>query len=230
MTKYYKIYTCLILLTGFVVTTGLYSQTEESTFWTTGADIYSSYIWRGIKYGTGPAVQPVLEYTSGPFTAGAWGSFDFRGYQEVDLYLNYSFPSGFSFGITDYYSPDLEYFDYSRATGSHAFELSIGISKNNFSFSANYILNEAGGIGSTGNDLYFQADYSFKLFNLFIGAGNGWLTYEADTGRNKFSICNLGFEVSRNINITDTFDIPVSGQLVFNPDQEQLFIVVGFTL
>ena len=96
MTKYYKIYTSLILLTGFVVTTGLYSQTEESTFWTTGADIYSSYIWRGIKYGTGPAVQPVLEYTSGPFTAGAWGSFDFRGYQEVDLYLNYSFPSGFS--------------------------------------------------------------------------------------------------------------------------------------
>jgi hypothetical protein len=206
------------------------AQEENTSRFSTGADFYSSYIWRGTKLGTGPAVQPVLEYASGPFTAGAWGLFDFRGYQEADLYFTFSLPAGFTVGITDYYLPDLKYFDYSRVTGSHAFELNLGFSKNNLSFNANYILNEAGGVGSCGNDLYFQAGYSFGSFSLFAGAGNGWLTYDMDTNESRFNICNLGLEVSRTIKITETFEVPVLGQLIFNPDRQQLFVVVGFTL
>ena len=206
-----------------------FSQDERDGKFNTGAEICSSYIWRGSKYGTGPAIQPMLEFTAGSFTAGGWGSFDFRGYQETNLYFTFSLPSGFSLGMTDYYSPDLRYFDYSKVSGSHAFEINLSFSKNNFNFSANYILNEAGGVGSLGNDLYFQAGYSFELFSLFVGAGNGWHIYEPDTGRNYFNVCNLGFETSRPIKITDTFSIPVTGQLVFNPDKEQMYIVVGFT-
>lgn len=206
------------------------SQDEESSPFTAGADFYSSYIWRGSKLGTGPAVQPVIEYTSGSFTAGAWGSFDFRGYQEVDLYISFSLPAGFTLGITDYYSPDLSYFNYTKGSGSHAFELNLGFLRNNFSLEADYILNEAGGIGSSGNDLYFQAGYTFKYVTFFIGAGNGWLTYDPENDDDKFTICNLGLETSREIRITDNFIIPVTGQLIFNPDQEKLFLVVGFTL
>jgi len=208
----------------------LFSQDKELKPFKAGADFYSSYIWRGTKFGTGPAVQPVIEYTSGLLTAGAWGSFDFRGYQEVDLYLSISLPAGFTLGVTDYYSPDYRYFDYSRATGSHAFEINLGFSRNNLSLEADYILNEAGWIGSVGQDLYFQAEYSFKFINVFIGAGNGWLTYDPVTDLDKFTICNLGFEISKEIRITDSFTIPVIGQLIFNPDREQMFIVVGFTL
>jgi hypothetical protein len=208
----------------------LYPQDEESSPIKTGADFYSSYIWRGTKLGSGPAVQPVIEYTKGSFTAGAWGSFDFRGYQEVDLYLSFALPAGFTLGITDYYSPDYRYFDYSRATGSHAFEINLGFSRNNLSLEADYILNEAGWIGSVGQDLYFQAEYSFKFISVFIGAGNGWLTYDPVTDLDKFTICNLGFETSREIRITDSFSIPVTGQLIFNPESEQMFIVLGFTL
>jgi hypothetical protein len=223
-------YSKLLLAIGIFMYTDLYSQEEESKPFTTGADIYSSFIWRGTENGSGPAIQPVIEYTSGSFTAGAWGSFDFRGYKEVDLYCNFSLPAGFSIGMTDYYSPDLRYIDYSRESGSHAFELTFGFSKNNINLEANWILNEAGGIGSIGNDLYFQAGYSFKFFSLFMGAGNGWLTYDPDSGQNRFNVTNLGLEVSRTIKITETFDVPVSGQLIFNPDREQLFVVVGFTL
>jgi len=230
MERFFKISFSLVWLALLTFCMPLYSQDEESGPFTAGADFYSSFIWRGTKLGTGPAVQPVLEYTSGPFKAGAWGSFDFRGYQEADLYFTFSFPAGFTLGITDYYLPDLKYFDYSRATGSHAFELNLGFSKNNLSLNANYILNEAGGVGSCGNDLYFQAGYSFGSFSLFAGAGNGWLTYDPETGTSNFNICNAGIEVLRTIKITDSFGIPVTGQLVFNPDKEQLFVVVGFTL
>lgn len=228
--KSFRIHYCLFLVAALTISLSLFSQEEESESLSVGADIYSSYIWRGIENGTGPAIQPVLEYTSGTFTAGAWGSFDLRGYQEVDLYLKFELPSGLSLGITDYYSPDLNYFNYSKTTGSHAFELTLGFSVKNISLEANYILNEAGGIGSAGNDLYFQAEYSFDLFSLFAGAGNGWLTYDPDTELSRFKICNTGIEVSRTIKISETFSIPVTGQLILNPDKEQLFIVVGFTL
>ena len=220
----------LLAVLVFMAGSHLYSQDEESSPFNAGADFNSSYIWRGVKLGTGPAVQPVLEFSSGFFTTGAWGSFDFSGYQEVDLYVSFSLPSGFSVGITDYYSPDLRYFDYSAATGSHAFELNLAFSGERLSFEADYILNEAGGIGSAGNDLYLQAGLSFRHFSLFAGAGNGWLLNDPEADNGKIKLCNLGLEVSRSLRITDTFEIPVLGQLIFNPDREQLFLVVGFTL
>ena len=230
MKKYSKILPSLFLLLGFMENITLYSQTKESTAWKTGADIYSSFIWRGTKFGTGPAIQPMLEFTKGPFKIGAWGSFDFRGFQETDLYLSFTLSEGFSLGITDYYSPDLRYFDYSRTSGSHAFEINLGYSKWKFNFNANYILNEAGNIGSLGNDLYFQAGYSFNNFSLFVGAGNGWHTYELAEDKNIFNVCNIGIETSKTIIVTDRFSLPVIGKLIFNPDKEQMFIVVGFTL
>jgi len=230
MKKIEKKKTGFLLMALLTFSISLYSQEDGSKPFTAGADFVSSYIWRGSKFGTGPAVQPVIEYSKGIFTAGAWGSFDFNGYQEVDLYLNFALPAGFSFGITDYYLPDLEYFDYSNESGSHAFEANLGFSKGDFNLGFNYIFNEAGGIGSLGNDIYVEAGYSLKYFGLFLGAGNGWHTYDPESGHDNFSICNIGLEVSKDIIITDTFNIPVLGQLIFNPDKEQLFLVIGFTL
>jgi hypothetical protein len=207
-----------------------YSQETPEKKITVSAVLNSNYIWRGCKYGTGPAIQPAIKYTGSFLTVGAWGSVDFTGYQEADLYFYFSLPSGLSLGLTDYYYPNLEYFDYSDTSGSHAFEINLGFSKGNFSLSANYILNEAGGAASLGGDKYFQAGYAFKAFNLFIGAGDGWHTYNPATGKDRFAICNLGLGTSKTIKVSDTFSIPVSGQVIFNPDKEQLFIVVGFTL
>lgn len=208
----------------------LSAQEKASEPFTTDADFCSSFIWRGSQLGSGPHIQPSIVYNKGSFTCGAWGSFDFRGYQETDLYLSFSLPSGFSAGITDYYLPGLRYFDYTKASGSHAFELNIGFSADKLKISANYILNEAGGVGSSGNDLYFEAGYAFESFSIFAGAGNGWHTYDPVTGRSNFNLCNTGIEVQRIIRVTESFEIPVRGQLVFNPDKERLFLVISFTL
>jgi hypothetical protein len=67
----------------------------------------------------------------------------------------------------------------------------------------------------------------FRLQNrqhFFIGAGDGWHIYDPETGKDKFAICNLGLCTSRNIKVIDYFSIPVTGQLIFNPDKEQMFI------
>lgn len=198
---------------------------EKPSKFSPGVDFYSSYIWRGSKQGTGPAVQPYLEFATGGLTLGAWGSFDASGFGETDLYAFYSLPFGLTVGVTDYYYPDLDYFDYSDTTGSHAFELTAGYEIKGLSLSANYIINEAGGIESEGGDIYLEAGYAFKYFAIFLGAGNGWTTLDGD-----FAVCNIGIKAEKEIKITDTFSIPLNGQVIFNPDKKTMFVVVGFEL
>ena len=67
MRKSYRGKSMLLALLVLMASTPLYSQDEESSPFSAGADFYSSYIWRGTKFGTGPAVQPVLEFSSGFF-------------------------------------------------------------------------------------------------------------------------------------------------------------------
>jgi hypothetical protein len=200
-------------------------EEEKASKFNPGVDFYSSYIWRGSKLGTGPAVQPCLEFAAGGLTLGAWGSFDASGFGETDLYATYDLPFGLSFGVTDYYMPEFDYFDYSDTTGSHAFELSAVYEIKRLSLSANYIINQAGSIGSEGGDIYLEAAYAFKYFGIFLGAGNGWVTSDGD-----FAVCNIGIRAEKEIKITDTFSIPLNGQVVFNPEKKSLFVVVGFSL
>ena len=200
-------------------------EQEESSPFSAGADFYSSFIWRGSKFGTGPAFQPGITYTAGGFTAGAWGSFDAAGYAETDLYLTYDFDFGLSLGITDYYFPDYSFFDVKDSIGSHAFEAMAGYSIIGFSLSANYVLNRADSAGSVGGDMYFEAGYDFRNVSLFVGAGNGWHTTDGE-----FMVCNIGLGTSRTIQITDRFSVTATGKIIFNPEQEKLFAVVGFTL
>lgn len=220
----------VIVTLGLLPFISVFSQEGSDSKFSVGSDFYSNYIWRGTRYGSGPAVQPSIKYSGNWLEVGAWGSFDFSGYQEADLFFSVALPAGFSLGITDYYFPGLEYSDYSEASGSHAFEFNGGFTTGNFNLTANYIFNKAGGAGSSGGDKYFQAGYSFKFFNIFLGAGDGWHTYNSETGESNFAVCNLGIGTSRVIKVTDSFNIPVAGQLIFNPDKNQMFLVVGFTL
>ena len=217
-----------ISLITILTVTG-YSQDVSGSKWNPGFDLVSSYLWRGSVYGRGPAIQPQLELSVGRLTAGAWGSFDFNGFTETDIYLLWSITSLLEAGITDYYYPDLSYFDYSSESGSHAFELNFYCYPGNFSFQAHYVLNRAGGAGSLGGDKYFEAGYGFKSVSFFAGAGDGWHTFDPETGNGSFKICNIGIQAIKTINLTDNFNLPLMVQLIFNPDQERLFVVAGIS-
>jgi hypothetical protein len=208
-----------------ISTTGLQGQDENiNSKFSVGADLYSNYIWRGSKFGQGPSIQPSVKFATGGLTVGVWGSFDASGYAEADPYISYTLPVGLSFGLTDYYYPGLMFFDVSDTSGSHALEVNAGFTKGGLSLSANYIVNEAGGAASAGGDMYFQAGYAFSNFNLFVGAGDGWHTSDGE-----FAICNVGLGTSKTIKLTDSFSIPVSGQVILNPEKEQMYVVIGFS-
>jgi uncharacterized protein (TIGR02001 family) len=226
MKKLKLLFVAMIAVILFTANQTMAQEEESKSNFSVGADIYSNYIWRGSKLGTGPAFQPSVKFNSGGFTLGVWGSFDAAGYAEVDPYVSYSFPFGLSIGLTDYYYPGLSVFETSDTAGSHALEINLGFTKGGLSLSANYIVNEAGGALSSGGDTYFQAGYAFKKFNISIGAGNGWHTADPD----KFAVCHIAVGTSKTIKITDTFSVPVSGSVILNPDKEQLYMVVGFSL
>lgn len=223
----------VLLMVSMIFTPGnLNAQQEDSSSpFSVGGDLVSSYLWRGTKFGTGPAIQPYVELGLGNFSIGAWGSYCFTSDEaaEADLYLSYGFDFGLSIGMTDYYFPGTPYFEYSTESGSHAFEINLGYELKGFSLSANYILNEAGGAGTAGKDLYFEVGYGFESFGFILGAGNGWHTMEADADESDFNLCNIGVTASKEIKISDSFSLPVSGALILNPDTEQFHVVVGIS-
>jgi hypothetical protein len=196
---------------------------QEGSSWSAGVDLYSNYVWRGSKFGTGPAVQPTVKFNTGGLTIGVWGSFDASGYTEADPYISYAFSNGLSFGLTDYYYPGLG--GSFTADSSNAYEINIGFTKGGLSLSANYILNEALLPASAGKDKYFQASYAFTDFNITVGAGDGWHTSDG-----KFNVCNVGIGTGKEIKISDTFSIPVTGQVIYNPEKNLLYMVVGISL
>lgn len=197
-------------------------DTGKSNF-SVGADIYSNYIWRGTNYGNGPSFQPAVKFLTGGLTIGVWGSFDASGYSETDPYISYSLPFGLSLGFTDYYYPRSGGSFFSDS--SNAYEFNLGYSWQGLSLGANYIFNKASTAGSQGDDVYFQAGYAFKKFSMGIGAGNGWHTVDGD-----FNVCNIFIGSAKTISITDKLSVPVTGQVILNPDRKQIFVVVGFSL
>ncbi len=210
----------LILLFSFGIFLSCDAQKSECPF-DISADLVSSFIWRGSKMGNGPAIQPTLEFVKGGLAIGAWGSYYFSDSDaaETDLYAGYSFDSGLNIGVNDYYFPATSFFK----VNNHAIELNGAFQAGNFNFSANYVINE--GAGSAGGDTYFEVGYKAGNVNLFAGAGNGWHTSDY-----RFAVCNIGLSASKEIKITDSFSVPLTGSVIFNPETEKLFIVVGITL
>lgn len=214
----------LLFVSTLCVTNKLNGQEAGTKALNPALDIYSSYIWRGTLLGNGPALQPSLVFSTGGFTAGVWGSFDFHGYQETDPYISYEFPFGLTLGITDYYYPSQRLWDFSTETGSHALEINAGYALKQFYLSANYIVNEAAGAGSAGNDLYFEGGFDSGIVTFFIGAGNGW-----HTSTTRFNICNVGIGSVKKIRIGENFILPLTGQVIVNPEREKLYVMAGIS-
>jgi hypothetical protein len=225
----------IVLLMTVLLTVSLYAQEEEKTSpFSLGADVVSSYVWRGSKIGTGPNIQPWLKFSTGGFTLGAWGSSSFHfdtDVAELDLYTSYTFGFGLTLGVTDYYYQSSPYFQFQGDTSSHAFEINAAYTLKNLTLSGNYIINDASNGGPAnkpgGGDMYFEAAYAFKNFGVFLGAGNGWHTTYKDNGDDVFAVCNIGIKAAKELKITDKFSLPVTGALSVNPDKEQLNLVIG---
>jgi len=238
-----KFLTVAFIAVGILFSNTITAQEEESTSpFDAGLDVYSSYIWRGAKFGTGPAFQPWVEAGFGNFAVGAWGSVNAGAEEalEMDLYLGYSFDFGLGITVTDYYFGG----DWTEFNTMHYIEPSISYEIGDFSIMGAYMLmagtEEAAAIPESApgagdgvaaipgvslgeeGDMYFEAGYSFKNASVAIGAGDGAYTDNGD-----FNVCNVTFGASKDIEITEKFALPLSGSVTLNPSTGGFFIAVG---
>jgi hypothetical protein len=217
----------------------LLSTVSVKAQFATGADIVTSYIWRGIPQegsnGGTPNVQPYASFTTGALTLGSWASGSFSGnVKEVDLYATYAISSKFALTLTDYYynfASQPNYFKYSGGTG-HVFEGTLAYTGTAFSASINTMF---AGLDKKVSDpskqalsTYVELGYQIApVAKIFLGGSLG----ESGTyGTSGFGITNLGIKVSKSIAITDKFSLPVYAIVGANPYAKSTFFVAGVTL
>lgn len=213
----HKFWMMILMLAGL----GLGLEAQEKGEVSAGADLVSTYVWRGTQYGNGPALQPSLEYSFGGFTAGAWGSYSMTGdgFMEADLFVSYAFNAGLSLGLTKYYFPEADFFEGQN----HAWEINAGFEKGIVSLMANYILND--GAGAAGSDVYVEAGITTGYVYWFVGAGNGWHTPDVE-----FDLCYVGLTIAKELRLSDQFALPIQTSAIVNPATKVFHLVAGITL
>ena len=205
-----------------------------------GSDIVSSYIWRGQDLG-GVSLQPTLGLEYKGISLSAWGSVglaDPADTKEFDITLGYTI-GGLNIGITDYWfnaglDPQDRYFKYDAHGTNHVFEANIG-----YDFgvvSAQWYTNISGndGVNKDGKraySSYFEVAAPFKLATCDWTATVGAVPYATDFyGTNGFAVTNLAVRATKDIKVTDSFSIPIFGEVSANPCSQKAYLVVGMSL
>lgn len=220
----------------------VFSTMNVKAQFATGADIVSSYVWRGVPQedvtgtkGGAPNIQPFASFTTGKLTVGSWASSSFTGnLKEVDLYATLALSSAFAVTVTDYnynFGVQPNYFDYSKTTG-HVFEGTVAYTGSAFSASVNTMFAGADKKPSDATkaalSTYIELGYQINpIAKVFVGGVLGESGNYYTTGA---GLTNIGFKVSKSIAITDKFSLPVYGIVGANPYAKTTFFVAGITL
>lgn len=190
-------------------------------------------------------------------TAGTWGAYTYSptSNQEVDLYLTYTYKNFISLTVTDYFFPEYfntkersRYFNYDKDSTCHVFEGIIsfnGTDKIPFTllFGMNFYGNDARRInndGSTGKIFmtkYIETGYKHNIegvdFNVFVGVAldkpnkdRGELGFYGNTTS---GIINLGMKVSKSIQVSNQYALPIQASIITNPEAENIFMVFGIS-
>ena len=225
---------------GLVLSSTALAQEKVET--TICGDLVSSYIWRGQDLGS-TAIQPTLGVGYKGLSLTAWGSYGLVNADDVkefDLTLDYTI-GGLSIGITDYWfsrmdggDPDGRYFKYEAHGTNHVFEGYIGY---DFGFAAlRWFTNFAGNDGTNkdvkrANSSYVEVNVPFKLATVDWTATAGAVPYcTTSYGTTGFAVTNLALKATKDIKITDSFSIPIFGQVVANPCSQKAYLVLGLSL
>ena len=231
-----------IVLMAMLMATGMSATAQDEVETTVAADVVSQYGWRGQDLGN-VSLQPTLGIGYKGLSLSAWGSVglaDADDTKEFDLTLAYTI-GGLNIGITDYWfnaglDPDNRYFMYNAHSTNHVFEANIG-----YDFgvaSVQWFTNIAGndGVNKDGKraySSYLELAVPFKLATVDWTASVGaipWATSFYNGWTSGFAVTNVSLKATKDIKVTDSFSIPIFGQVMANPRTQNAYLAFGFTL
>lgn len=240
----------VILVTAMAVmlTVDLCAQERKGVQVGGGADIVSSYIWRGV-YEAGISFQPTLALSAGNFSVTAWGSVDFAStsYKEMDLTLAYAL-GPVTFSLADLYwegSADdrkLISHNYFRFGSDSPHRVEAGISwcvseKVPVTLSWYTVLFGAADVNTKGERAYatyIEAAYPFSVKGIDMKAGVGIVpwnacgTYGADRD---FYVQNVFVNAGKmwDIRGARSMQLGIFTNLMWNPAMEDVNFVGGIS-
>lgn len=215
----------------FAVTVAGNGQNEDTGMQLTiGADLVSSYIWRGM-YQAGVSIQPSLSISAFGLTLGCWGSTDFSIFsKEIDFYFMYEV-KGLSVGIGDYWWRG-EGAKYFKNCGSHHIEANLGYTfsdKFPLSLEVNTMLSGEEDKDDTGKKNYstcILASFPFSVKHVNCEAGIGVSPWEG-MYTDKFGVFTITAKASKNLQLSTEYALPVFVELIISPAQNNAFLVFG---
>lgn len=233
---------------GFILYWGNIHCLNAQTQINVGADIVSSYVWRGM-YQSGAAIQPMLACEINNFTIASWGSVDFNGQgkKEADITAAYSIRN-FTLSITDYWwagetfsngrpNGKNRYFDLDNHTTAHILEAGVNYA---FSFNENefmlawYTMIWGADKKESGNQSYSSylgIGYAFQVKRVNVELNCGISPYKScQYLNNDFAVTSASIKGCKEIHLSDKFSLPIYTQLVWNPNREDVHFIFGITL
>ena len=188
-----------------------------------GADLVSSYVWRGTQFGSGAHIQPYMDLGSGNLTGGVWGSFPTSakgGGNELDLWVSYDF-GPLALTVTNYTFPGEGgvYADGEGLFNGDYTELAASTSIMGVDLSAGYFTEVEA--------LYVELGFSTGAVDIALGYGDDQADgFYAGGGS---GLVNMSFSGSKDIQISDNYALPVFGSFILNPEAETAFLVFGIS-
>ena len=187
-------------------------------------------MYKNNKFGLGLGIKN--------FSISAWGSVglvDTNDAKELDLTAAYTI-GGLNLGITDYWfnSPEERYFLYDAHKTSHVFEANIGYDFGPVAIQ--WFTNFAGndGVNKDGDraySSYAELSVPFTLGSVDWSAAVGAVPYATTSyGTDGFAVTNVSLKATKDIKVTDSFSIPIFGQIAANPRTQKAYLVFGLTL
>lgn len=253
----------LALTLAIALASGAYAQDDDDGFefatepvisFNGGADIASSFIWRGLTLVDGANFQPYFDFNAGPFSLGFWNCTSFDGeYKELDMYTSVT-AGQVTFTVTDYYtisdygvpsSMMPKFSEYHAHETGHTLEFSTDW-ESEFGLDASFNIlfygadkrdweEDPDDAMKNAYSTYFEVGYTATVkeidFRPFVGATFGKTTWYGDcSGEHGANVVNVGVKASHDIKITEHFSLPVYAVFGYNPQSDDVAAFAGFQI
>lgn len=230
-----------LTLMGSMATTRAWAD-EPAVTVSVGADVVTSYVWRGQEC-AGFSIQPSMTATwnAASLSLGVWANAElFEASQavnmtEFDWVLSWQPIEALSVGLTDYYFYGGRYWSdwKGNASASHNLEANVAydfgpvaVSWNTCLTGSDHHLNNEGKV-KRNYATYVELAAPWKLGSVDGSAKVGASLWDDDfvaRGNSNFNIVNVMLTANK-----DVHGIPFFGSVIFNPQSEQTFFVVGMS-
>jgi len=219
-----------------VATPAMAEESEKAVSLELGADVVSSYIWRGQNLGAF-SVQPsvTVTFNKANVSLGAWASAELFStgasvnMREFDLSLSWSPIEPLSVTLTDYYFCSANYFSAWtwNSASAHTLEATVAYDLGFLSASWNTVV---AGVdhkadGKRAYSTYVELAAPYKLGGVegavTVGASL-WDDAYTQAGTDGFKVINVGLSASKEV-----FKLPFTASVITNPYTDKVYFVVG---